>query len=40
VYRLDAGRWVVASTHGGPDAVRVEPFEAIALDLSRWWLDS
>jgi Uma2 family endonuclease len=37
-YRLDAGRWLVLGTHGGDDVVRVEPFEAVELDLSRWWL--
>lgn len=39
VYRLEAGRWVVAQTLGGPDTVRAEPFDAIELDLSRWGLD-
>jgi Uma2 family endonuclease len=37
VYQLDSGRWVLASTHGGGDAVRAAPFEDIALDLSRLW---
>ena len=36
-YRLEAGRWVVASTHAGTDAVRAEPFDAVALDMGRWW---
>jgi Uma2 family endonuclease len=39
VYRLEAGRWVVASTHGGDDHVHAEPFNAIELDISRWWLE-
>jgi Uma2 family endonuclease len=26
-YRLDGERWVVASTHGGAETVRAEPFE-------------
>jgi len=39
VYRLEGTRWVVASTHGGPEQVRAEPFEAVELDLSRWWLE-
>jgi len=39
VYRLEGGRWVVASTHGGHEPVSAEPFEAVALDLARWWLD-
>ncbi len=37
VFRLEAGRWVVASTHGGDEALRAEPFDAVALDPSRWW---
>ena len=39
VYRLEDGRWVVASTHGGDDRVRAEPFDAIEIGLERWWLD-
>ena len=39
VYRLDGERWVVASAHGGNDPLAAEPFEAITLDPSRWWLD-
>jgi Uma2 family endonuclease len=38
VYRLEQGRWIVASTHGGGDVVRAEPFEAVELALHRWWL--
>jgi len=40
VYRLEEQRWVVASTHGDAEMVRAEPFEAIELDISRWWLES
>jgi Uma2 family endonuclease len=37
-YRLDEmGRWVVDGVHGGDDVVRVEPFEAVAFRLTRWW---
>jgi Uma2 family endonuclease len=39
-YRLNEGRWMVASMHGGNESVRVEPFDAISLDLQRWWLDA
>ena len=39
VYRLDGERWIVASTHGGNDPVRAEPFDAVTLDPSTWWLD-
>ena len=37
VYRLEDRRWVVASTHGGVETVRAEPFDAVALDIRRWW---
>jgi len=38
VYRLESGRWVVAGTHVGTERVRAEPFEAIEIDLSAWWV--
>lgn len=38
VLRLEHGRWSVAATHGGDeDRVTVEPFDAVALELSRIW---
>ena len=40
VYRLEGQQWVVASSHGGAEGVRAEPFEAIELDMSRWWLEA
>lgn len=40
VYRLEGRQWVVAGTYGGADSVRAEPFEALELDLSRWWLET
>ncbi len=40
VYRLEGERWIVASTHGGDDVARAEPFDAITLALARWWLDA
>ena len=39
-YRLEAGRWFVAGSHAGDDAVQAEPFEAVELRLARWWLES
>jgi Uma2 family endonuclease len=39
VYRLEGERWIVASTHGGSDPVRAEPFDAVTLDPSTWWLE-
>ena len=38
VYRLEDGRWIVASTHAGSDCVRAEPFAAVGLELAPWWL--
>ncbi len=37
VYRLESQRWVVASTYGGSGLIRAEPFDAIEIDLGRWW---
>ncbi len=39
VYRLEDGRWIVASTHGGDEVVHAEPFDATAIGLERWWLE-
>ena len=39
VFRLEQGRWVVAAVHAGGAAVRAEPFDAVELQLARWWLD-
>jgi Uma2 family endonuclease len=39
VYRLEGQQWVVASSHVGAESVHAEPFEAIELDMSRWWLE-
>jgi Uma2 family endonuclease len=38
VYRLEARHWVVTATFGGSEVVRAEPFDAIELQLGRWWL--
>jgi Uma2 family endonuclease len=39
VYRLEGGRWVVASTHTGSERVHAEPFNAVELEIDRWWLE-
>ena len=36
-YRLDAGQWIVASTHDGHGPLRAEPFEAVELYTACWW---
>jgi len=41
IYRLEGGRWIVAASHGGEERIAaVEPFEGLAIDLSRWWLEA
>ena len=40
VFQLEGRRWVLISTHGGAETVRAEPFAALELDMSRWWLES
>jgi Uma2 family endonuclease len=37
VLRLESGRWVLLATHAGDATVRAEPFDAIAIEISRWW---
>ncbi|CAN5488040.1 hypothetical protein BH23ACI1_BH23ACI1_31870 [soil metagenome] len=37
VLRLQSGRWTIAGTWAGADAVRAEPFEALAIDLTLLW---
>jgi hypothetical protein len=39
VLRLREGAWTIVVVCAGSDAVRVEPFEAIELDLGRLWAD-
>ena len=36
-YRLEQGRWVVLATHVGDVGARIEPFDAIELELWRLW---
>jgi Uma2 family endonuclease len=39
VYRLDGERWIAAGAHGGSDPVVAEPFDAVTLDPTRWWIE-
>jgi Uma2 family endonuclease len=39
VFRLEGRHWVLMSTHGGAEIVRAAPFEALELDMGRWWLE-
>jgi Uma2 family endonuclease len=36
-YRLEAGRWLLLGTHAGDIEARIEPFEAVGLELWRLW---
>ncbi|MGQ0735887.1 MAG: Uma2 family endonuclease [Acidobacteriota bacterium] len=36
-YRLEAGRWVLLVTHSGDVSARIEPFDAVEIDLARLW---
>lgn len=40
IFRPEAGRWVVAGTHGGDERVAAEPFEAVTLELGDLWVGS
>jgi Uma2 family endonuclease len=37
VYRRVEEHWLLVDVFGDDDRVRIEPFEAIELDLSLWW---
>jgi hypothetical protein len=38
-FRLYEGKWVAITVHKDTDRVRIEPFDAIELDLSVLWAD-
>jgi len=37
VFRLQAGAWVLVSSHVGSDDIRAEPFDAVPLALGALW---
>jgi Uma2 family endonuclease len=39
VYRLRDGAWTLAATHRGDARARIEPFDAIELDIGVFWAD-
>jgi Uma2 family endonuclease len=39
VFRLRDGAWTIVAVCSGSDTVRIEPFEAIELELGRIWID-
>lgn len=36
-YRNAEGEWILFSSHGGAEVIRVEPFDAIEIDLASIW---
>ncbi|MBI4952798.1 MAG: Uma2 family endonuclease [Myxococcales bacterium] len=36
-YRLEGGRWVELGVFGDETAARIEPFDAVALDVKSFW---
>jgi hypothetical protein len=38
VFRRETSNWLRVATHGGQDSVRVEPFDAVELELKLLWL--
>ncbi len=38
VFRLEAGRWVVAGLYVEDDKARAEPFQEVEIDLNELWL--
>jgi hypothetical protein len=40
VFHLEGGRWVERGTFEGDAKVRVEPFEAVELELGALWTGS
>jgi Uma2 family endonuclease len=38
VYRLSDRKWSLIATHSDDDKARIEPFDAIELELAGWWL--
>jgi Uma2 family endonuclease len=40
VLTLHDGKWLLTSTHAGDDHARAVPFDAVELDLSRWWIET
>jgi len=39
VYRRQGEHWLLTAAYGDEEFVRAEPFDAIEVELSRWWLE-
>ncbi len=40
VFRLSGDAWTLVHTYEGDETIHAEPFEAVGLDMSRWWIPS
>jgi Uma2 family endonuclease len=38
IYRREGPHWLLLVTHAEDERVRAEPFDAVELELARWWL--
>lgn len=36
-FRLDGGRWLELAVYGDEREARIEPFDAIDVDVASWW---
>lgn len=39
VYRIEKEGWLLTHTFAGQERVRAVPFDAVELELNRWWLE-
>jgi Uma2 family endonuclease len=35
--RLESGRWVIIGVYGDETEARIEPFDAVPIDVASWW---
>jgi Uma2 family endonuclease len=35
--RLETGRWLTLGVYGDETSARIEPFDAVPLDVASWW---
>jgi Uma2 family endonuclease len=40
VFRLSGDCWTLVHTFDGDETIHAEPFDAVGLDMSRWWIPS
>lgn len=40
VFRLSGESWTLVPTFEGDETIHAEPFDAVGLDMSRWWIPS